>query len=274
MPKSPTSRARESRSQKSRTGKSAPGTATKWEQRGRKKEEDKRRAAEVNKLKKDAAQEEKKKKAAADALELKEEVGSGAVVRTPCGRLFTAMDVAGHGRCSMLAVCALGMLAKGTPCDEVSSFVCPEIGDISDELKDEVQSIRNAIAGVPDDDLPLKDGEESQPLEYVLQNASHSIETRGIIRTVALLESGYLGPLAMRLAAEHIGLHGLRVVVLAGGVLAPVDDQGDLADTDVNLVLYDGYGHFKALLPTASVSPDRVSMCVKYGERVAFFGNV
>lgn len=249
MPKSPKSRARDSRSQKSRTGRTS-----KWEQRGEKKTEKKKRAADAIKLKKVAAQEEKKKEEdAAGASE-------PAIVGTPCGRFFRAMNVAGHGRCSMLAVCALSMFAKGMPCEEVSSLVCPKIGDISVELKDEVQSIRNAIAGVPDDDLPLKDGEESQTLEYVLQNSSHLIETKRMFRAVTLLEKGYLGPLAMRLAARHMKMDGIRVVVLAGGVLAPVDGQGDLTDTDVNFALYDGYGHYMALVPVKPVSTDSVSV--------------
>lgn len=248
MAKSPKSRARDSRSQKSRSG------TTRWAQLGEKKNDNKQRAAEANKLKKVAAQEGRKKKENADAFE-------PAILQTSCGRSYRAMDVAGHGRCAMLVVCALSMLAHGTPYEEVSSIVCPKIGDIPVELKDEVQSIRNAIAAVPDTDLPLKDGEESQPLEHVLQNASHHIETKGMFRTVALLERGYLGPLAMRLAARHLKLNGIRVVVLADGVLAPVDDQGgDLTDTDVNLALYDGYGHFKALVPTTPVSSDSVLM--------------
>lgn len=243
MPKSLKSRARDSRSQKSRTGRTS-----KWEQRGEKRWEKKKRAAEANELKRRTAQEEKKK-----------EEDTAAILRDERGRLFTALNVAGHGRCSMLAVCALSMVDKGIPREEVSSLVCPRIGDISVELKDEVQSIRNAIAGVPDDDLEtLKDGEESQTLEYVLQNSSHLIETKRMFRAVALLENGYLGPLAMRLAARHIKMDGFRVVVLAGEVLAPVDDQGDLTDRDVNLALYDGYGHYMALVPVKPVSTDAV----------------
>eukprot|EP00903_Cladosiphon_okamuranus_P005595 g5567.t1 len=40
-----------------------------------------------------------------------------------------------------------------------------------------IKGIRDAIAEVPDDDLPLRDGEESVPLEEVLQDASREIET-------------------------------------------------------------------------------------------------
>ena len=237
MPKSQQSRTRDARCQKSRTARASP-----WKQRGEKKEERKKLAAEANKLKKVAAQEEKKKEEdAADASE-------PAILGTPCGRFFRALDVAGHGRCSMLTVLALNMLAKGAPCEEVSSLVCPKVGDISVELKDEVQGVRNAIAQVPDDDLPLTDGEETQPLEYVLHNASHLIKTRGMFRAVARSEGGYLGPLAMRLAARHLKMNGIRVMVLTDGVLSPVDDQHDLADTDVNFALYDGWGHFKALV--------------------------
>lgn len=245
MAKSPKSRSRDSRSQKSRTG------STRWAQLSEKKKDNKQRVVQANKLKKAAAQE--KKKEDTDASE-------PAILQTPCGRSYKVMDVDGYGRCAMLVVWALSMLAKGVPHDEVAAAVSPT-GGITPDLADELQRIRDAIAEVPDADLPLKDGEESQPLERVLHNPSHEIETKGMFRTVALLEEGYLGPLAMRLAARHLGLNGLRVVRLVDGSLVPVDGEGkELAVADVNLALFDGCGHFKALVPWAPVSTEFVSL--------------
>ena len=243
MAKSPTKRNRDARSQQSRTGRTPRTTSRK--QRGEKKKDNKPRvAAEPNKLKKDAAQ----------------DASVSAILPTPYGRSYSVMDVAGHGTCAMLVVYALRMLANGVSYDEVSSVVYPKIGDISVELKDGVQRIRNAIADASDDELShLGDGEESQSLEYVLKNASHEIETKDMFKAVALLEDGYLDPVAMRLAAGHLKLNGIRVVRLVDGVLEPCDKQGDLTDTDVNLALFDGKSHYMALVPTTPVSTDSVS---------------
>jgi len=248
MAKSPKSRSRESRSQKSRTG------ATRWAQLGEKKRDNKQRVAEANKLKKAAVQEERKKK--------KEDVDASetVILQTPSGRSLRVLDVYGYGKCAMLVVWALYKITGGMPYDEVAAAVSPT-GGITQELADELQRIREAVADVPDADLPLKDGEESQALEHVLRNSFHQIETKEMFRTVALLEDGYLGPLAMRLAARHLGLNGLRVVQLMDGSLVGVDGEGkELADTDVNLALYDGWGHFKALIPTTPVSTDFVPL--------------
>jgi len=148
MAKSPKSRSRESRSQKSRTG------ATRWAQLGEKKRDNKQRVAEANKLKKAAVQEERKKK--------KEDVDASetVILQTPSGRSLRVLDVYGYGKCAMLVVWALYKITGGMPYDEVAAAVSPT-GGITQELADELQRIREAVADVPDADLPLKDGEEA-----------------------------------------------------------------------------------------------------------------
>ena len=217
-----------------------------------------------------------KKQLATGANAQKKKKATPNIVQTPHGRTFRVMDVKGGGRCGLLALYATKNVAQGTPYDKVSSQVFPDNGEgeISAELEDTVQSIRDAVAQVPDSDLgDLRDGEESRDLEHVLKDTFHEIETKNMFRSVVLMADGYVDPLAMRLAARHLEMDGLRVVRLLGGVLVPADyhESKELPDTDVPLVWYDGHGHFKALIPWTSVSTDCVSWCeVKRGRVLAF----
>ncbi|CAM9581910.1 unnamed protein product [Pylaiella littoralis] len=75
---------------------------------------------------------------------------------------------------------------------------------------------------------------------------------------VTLDPHGYVGQDQMNLLAEYFGLDGFRIVMARGdGTLMPCDGKGPLlGERDVNLVLYDGYGHFKALVPEIPEVPD------------------
>lgn len=111
--------------------------------------------------------------------------------------------------------------------------------------------MKDTIVDLSDDRLMLKDGEESASFDDdVVHNLHHEIETKGMWRKMVRAPDGYVSKVAMKFAAEHLGLDGGMVVREdkdKDGLLVPCDLEGkELADTGVNLALYDRCGHFKA----------------------------
>lgn len=155
-----------------------------------------------------------------------------------------------------LAIVALSRVSTGTPYAEVFASV----NDITDETKGYLQCLRGIIVDMSDGRLQLRDGEESASFDDVVANPDHDIETMGMWRMVTLDPHGYVGNDQMELMAEYFGLDGFRIVRARGdGTLIPCDGNGPLlGKRDVNLVLYDGYGHFKALVPEIPEVPEDV----------------
>lgn len=117
-------------------------------------------------------------------------------------------------------------------------------GELTDEMKEIVQYLRGIIVDMSDGRLQLEDGEESVLFNDVVNNSDHEIETKGMWRNVMLAPDGYLDKVAMMLLAEHFGLDGFRIVrARKDGLVEPCDFEGKgLSETDLHLVLYDGYG--------------------------------
>ena len=94
--------------------------------------------------------------------------------------------------------------------------------------------------------------EESEGVQVsfknVVNNPNHIIETRGVWEKVTLASNGCLDGRAVWLLAKILGLDGLRIVRHEDGLLIPCD-AGGRSDGDRHLVLQDGYGNYKALIP-------------------------
>lgn len=75
-------------------------------------------------------------------------------------------------------------------------------------------------------------------------------------KMVTLASRGHLDGFAMELLTEYFGLDGFRIVrAREDGLVVPCDYKGlNLSERDVRVVLFDGYGHFKAWLQTEAVS--------------------
>ncbi|CAN0595774.1 unnamed protein product, partial [Laminaria digitata] len=73
--------------------------------------------------------------------------------------------------------------------------------------------------------------------------------TRGMWEKVVLYLTGLVDGKAVWLSGKVLGLDGLRIVKHDDGLLMPCDAHGPLSSEDCPMVLHDGYGHFKALIP-------------------------
>ncbi|CAM9708679.1 unnamed protein product [Ectocarpus sp. 8 AP-2014] len=114
------------------------------------------------------------------------------------------------------------MIFTGTPYAEVFSVVRGEHGNITDELKGTIQSLRETIADAPDDRLPFNDGEAPAPLDEVMNTPNHEkIDEQDVVKKVVRRPDGFVDKVAMQLMAEHLGLDGLRIVRLVDGLLVP-----------------------------------------------------
>ncbi|CAM9189687.1 unnamed protein product [Ectocarpus sp. 6 AP-2014] len=171
----------------------------------------------------------------------------GRVYHTPDGATYRSLDVAGGGMCAVLTLIALYMISNGDPYSFVFAAVC---GEVTSEMRGYVQCLRGIIVHMSEGRIThLGDGEESAPFDDVVENPNHEIETKGMWRMVMLAARGYLGTLAMGLLAEYFGLNGFRVVRPdEDGLLVPCDLEGLTLEGDVHLAMYDGFGHFKALV--------------------------
>lgn len=207
---------------------------------------------EKNKAKKQAvaavAAAAEKKAVVAAAAAVKKKLDSS-VYHTSGGATYTSMDVAGGGMCGLLATKALHIISTGISSAMVSAAAN---GELTDEMKESVQYLRGVIVDMSDSRLQLEDGEESASSDDVVDNPRHEIRTKGMWKMVTLASRGYLDGFAMELLAEYFGLDGFRIVrAREDGLVVPCDFKGlNLSERDVHLVLFDGYGHFKALVPT------------------------
>lgn len=80
-------------------------------------------------------------------------------------------------------------------------------------------------------------------------SSSLKVVTRAMWELVTLHPTGYLDGRAVWLLAKFLGLHGFRIVKHEDGHLVPCDAGGPISSEECPMVLYDGYGHFKALIP-------------------------
>ncbi|CAM9812390.1 unnamed protein product [Pylaiella littoralis] len=170
------------------------------------------------------------------------------VYHTSDGVKYRSLDVKGGGMCAILTLIALYMISNGDPYSFVFSAV---YGEITSEMRGYVQCLRGIIVHMSEGRIThLEDGEESVSFDDVVENSNHEIETKGMWRMVMLAARGYLDRIAMNLLAEYFGLKGFRIVrPNRDGLLVPCDLKGlTLGEGDVHLAMFDGGGHFKALI--------------------------
>lgn len=214
----------------------------------------KRKQQEMEKkTKKAMAKEVAAAAAAAEKQDVKAKPNDRVYHTTSGGTMYMSLDVAGGGMCGLLVVIALWMISTGIPYAVAFAAVN---GELTDEMQEFVQYLRGIIVDMSDGRLQLKEGEESASFEDVVDNPGHKIETKGMWEKVTLASYGYLGGFAMELVAEFFRLDGFRIV-RAGedGLVVPCDCKGEaLSENDVRLVLFDGCGHFKALVPMEAMS--------------------
>lgn len=164
---------------------------------------------------------------------------------TSGGRQLMALDVGGGGLCVLLGVIALAMYAAGTPCEEILAAVS---GELTDDMKEYVQSLRANIVTTCGDQFEFKDGEELASFDDIVHNPMWVIVTRAMWERVTLHPTGYLDGRAAWLLAKFLGLHGLRIVKHEDGHLVPCDAEGPISSEECPMLLHDGYGRFKALV--------------------------
>lgn len=74
-----------------------------------------------------------------------------------------------------------------------------------------------------------------------------------------LFPAGYFDRKAIVLMGKVLHLNGLRIAKHANGILAPCDARGPLPKDHCPVVVYDEYGHFKALIPFLEASESEAS---------------
>lgn len=162
------------------------------------------------------------------------------------GAQYMALDVGGGGLCALLGVIAVAMDAAGTPCEEIFAAVS---GELTDDMKEYVQSLRANIVSTCGDQFAFKDGEELANFDDIVHDPMWVIVTRAMWELVTLHPTGYLDGRAVWLLAKFLGLHGFRIVKHEDGHLVPCDAGGPISSEECPMMLHDGYGHFKALIP-------------------------
>lgn len=180
------------------------------------------------------------------------------VMYTPGGVKYRVVDVAGGGLCGLLAPIALNLFATGFPVEEIVSAVKDNITDDMEvyalTLRGElVETSRDHFTFV--DDMPEYEltpgGEEFADLADIICNPAYVILTRALWERVMLFPTGYLDGKAVWLVGQVLDLDGLRIVKHVDGCLFPADANGDLPVEHCPMVMHDGLGHFKALLPVS-----------------------
>ncbi|CAM9157067.1 unnamed protein product [Ectocarpus sp. 6 AP-2014] len=162
------------------------------------------------------------------------------------GAQYMALDVGGGGLCALLGVIAVAMDAAGTPCEEIFEAVS---GELTDDIKEYVQSLRANIVSTCGDQFAFKDGEELASFDDIVHDPMWVIVTRAMWELVTLHPTGYLDGRAVWLLAKFLGLHGFRIVKHEDGHLVPCDAGAPISSEECPMMLHDGYGHFKALIP-------------------------
>lgn len=169
------------------------------------------------------------------------------IMHTPGGAKYMPLDVAGGGFCcGILSPIALKMFSKGIPLEDIVASVN---GELTDDMKEYVQTLRGAVVDMSRDYFEFADGEELAEFADVVHNPVWAIMTRGMWEKVVLYLTGLVDGKAVWLWGKVLGLDGLRIVKHDDGLLMPCDAQGPLSSEDCPMVLHDGYGHFKALIP-------------------------
>ncbi|CAM9632969.1 unnamed protein product [Ectocarpus sp. 13 AM-2016] len=165
---------------------------------------------------------------------------------TSDGRKHMALDVGGGGLCALLSVIALVMYTEGTPCEEILAAVS---GELTDDMKEFVQSLRANIVSTCGDQFAFEDGEELASFNDIVHNPMWVIVTRAMWELVTLHPTGYLDGRGVWLLAKFLGLLGLRIVKHEDGHLVPCDAGGPISSEECPMLLHEGNGHFKALVP-------------------------
>ncbi|CBJ48971.1 hypothetical protein Esi_0102_0084 [Ectocarpus siliculosus] len=165
---------------------------------------------------------------------------------TTKGAQYMALDVGGVGLCALLGVIAVAMDDVGTPCEEIFEAVSGELTDVMTEY---VQSLRANIVSTCGDQFAFKDGEELASFDDIVHDPMWVIATRAMWELVTLHPTGYLDGRAVWLLAKFLGLHGFRIVKHEDGHLVSCDAGGPISSEECPMMLHDGYGHFKALIP-------------------------
>ena len=179
------------------------------------------------------------------------------VVYAPGGAKYMVVDVAGYGLCGLLAPMALDMSRNNIPVEDIVSHVKTNVTDETEARTRELRS--EAVIWSRDfaflDDTPgyamPPDGEKHDQFDNIVHNPMHVIMTRAMWERVVLCPSGVLDGRAVMCVGKALNLPGLRIVKLTDNRLVPVDAGGDLPVEHCPMVLHDGFGHFKALLPVS-----------------------
>lgn len=164
---------------------------------------------------------------------------------TTGGTQYMALDVGGGGLCALLGVIAVAMDAAGTSYQEIFEAAS---GELTDDMKEYVQSLRANIVSTCGDQFAFKDGEELASFDDIVHDPMWVIVTRAMWELVTLRPTGHLDGRAVWLLAKFLGLHGFRIVKHEDGHVAPCDAGGPISSEECPMVLYVGYGHFKALI--------------------------
>jgi hypothetical protein len=167
----------------------------------------------------------------------------------PDGAQYMVLDVGGGGLCALLGVIALAMFAAGIPFEVIFATVS---GELTGDVREYVQYLRTSIVSTCGDQFVFADGEELASFDDVIHKPSWVIMTRAMWERVTLYPTGYLDGRAVLLLAKFLGLDGFRIVKHEDGLLVPCHASGHISD-ECPMLMYDGHGHFKALIPLRGV---------------------
>ncbi|CAM9972998.1 unnamed protein product, partial [Ectocarpus sp. 4 AP-2014] len=158
---------------------------------------------------------------------------------------YTVVDVGGGGLCGLLAPIALNLFAAGIPVEDIILAVKD---NITDDMKDYVQSLRGKVVEMSRGRFTFADGKELADIADVVKNPKWVILTREMWERVILFSTGYFEGRAVVIMGKVLRLDGLRIVEHKNGILAPCDAGEALPRKHCPMVLHDGSGHFKALV--------------------------
>ncbi|CAM9212564.1 unnamed protein product, partial [Ectocarpus sp. 4 AP-2014] len=158
--------------------------------------------------------------------------------------------------CGLLAPIALNLFAAGICVEDIFSAFN---GNLTDDMKEYVQTLRGKVVKKSRGRFTFADGEEFADFADVVGNPKWIILTRGMWERAMVFPTGMFDGKAIVLMGEVLCLDGLRIVKHENGILAPCDAGVPLPREYCPLVLYDGHGHFKALIPFREASGSEAS---------------
>lgn len=182
---------------------------------------------------------------------------------TEDGKLYVSIPNSGFSNsCALMASLQRHMVRDGVP---LAAIIEATNGEISSELKDALQCIRDTIV-INSRGHDLLDGlssnieDELLPFDDLVHNPSALILTKPMWEAIMRCVHGLLDGRAVMIGGEALDLDGLVICQLnSDGLLVPADGSSTPIADAKHIVFHDGHAHYEALVSVEellTVSPE------------------